>query len=58
MATQSIDITQITDTELKALAYDLQIVMSKTQQNYQTVVKELERRANPVIPTSTPTSQV
>lgn len=47
MATQqSIDITKLTDIELKAIAYDLQIMITRHQQNYQAVVKELDKRFN------------
>lgn len=49
-STQSIDLKSLSVTDLKALAYDLNILMGRTQQNLKVVVQELESRLNP--PTS------
>ena len=41
---QNIDLKTLSVTELKAIAYDLQILMAQTQQNLQVIVQELKAR--------------
>ena len=46
MANNQIDIKGLSDIELKALAYDLNILIGRSQQHLQMVIRELEGRHN------------